>query len=150
MPCRRAIPTRVPRAPSSPIADPVIHARGPFEVKVTPVPGGEANGVGRMKVEKTFRGELRGTSQFEMLTGMGSVKGSGAYVAIERVEGELAGRKGTFLLQHAGTMDRGAQSLSITVVPDSGTGELEGLVGRMRIAIAADGAHSYDLEYSLP
>lgn len=128
----------------------MAHAKGPFEVKVTPVAGGEANGVGRMKVEKTFSGALQGRSQFEMLTGMTPVKGSAAYVALERIDGELAGRKGSFMLQHAGTMNRGAQNLSITVVPDSGTGELVGLAGRMSIGVAPDGAHSYDLEYTLP
>jgi hypothetical protein len=129
---------------------PVTHARGSFDVTVTPVAGGESHGVGRMKVEKTFTGELQGRSQFEMLTGMTAVKGSAAYVAIERIEGQLAGRKGSFLLQHAGTMNRGAQSLSITVVPDSGTGELAGLAGSMAIDIAANGAHSYHMEYTLP
>ena len=126
-------------------------AQGPFEVKVTPVPGTEGAAIGRMTVDKTFSGELQATSRVEMLTGMSpSVKGSGAYVAIERVEGSLAGRKGAFLLTHSGTMNRGAQSLTITVVPDSGTGQLAGLAGRMGITIAPGGAHSYDFEYTLP
>jgi hypothetical protein len=77
------------------------------------------------------------------------VKGLAGYVAIERVEGTLNGRKGSFVLQHSGSMTRGAQSLTITVVPDSGTGQLVGLEGRMAILIDA-GKHSYDFEYTLP
>ena len=65
------------------------------------------------------------------------------------MSGNLDGRTGTFMLQHSGTMTRGAPELDITVVPDSGSGELVGLSGRMTIAIA-DGKHSYELEYSLP
>ena len=84
-----------------------------------------------------------------MLTGMTDVKGSAGYVAIERVTGALGRRSGTFILQHSGTMTRGAQQLSITVVPDSGTGALAGLQGKMSIQIEG-GKHSYEFEYSLP
>ena len=76
-------------------------------------------------------------------------KGSGVYVAIERVSGTLRGRRGTFLLHHRGVMTRGAPDLSIAVVPDSGTGQLAGIAGRMDIVIAG-GKHSYDFEYTLP
>jgi hypothetical protein len=84
-----------------------------------------------------------------MLSGMTGTKGSAGYVAIERVTGTLAGRRGTFILQHSGTMSRGAQQLTITVVPDSGTDELTGLTGTMAIIIA-DGKHSYEFDYELP
>ena len=83
-----------------------------------------------------------------MLTAGTSVAGSAAYVAVERVSGALHGRRGTFALQHIGTMTRGEPSLSITVVPDSGTGELVGLAGRLAIVVA-EGKHSYELEYTL-
>jgi hypothetical protein len=83
-----------------------------------------------------------------MLSAMTNVKGSGAYVAIERVSGTLQGRSGTFVLQHSGTMTRGTPELTITVVPDSGTGQLVGLEGKMTIKIA-DGKHSYEFEYTL-
>jgi hypothetical protein len=83
-----------------------------------------------------------------MLTALTAVQGSAGYVAIERVSGRLGGRTGTFVLQHSGTMTRGEQQLSITVVPDSGTGQLAGLTGKMSITIA-DGKHSYDFEYTL-
>lgn len=126
------------------------HASGTFEVKLTPQPAGEDASLGRMLIDKQFSGELEGTSKGEMLTASTSVKGSGAYVAIERVTGALKGRKGTFTLQHSGTMTKGAApQLTITVVPDSGTAQLTGLAGTMNIKIV-DGKHLYDFECTLP
>ena len=84
-----------------------------------------------------------------MLTAATSVKSSGAYVAIERVTGSLHGRTGSFVLQHVGTMTRGVPQLSISVVPDSGTGQLAGLTGKF-LVIIADGKHSNEFDYSLP
>jgi hypothetical protein len=127
-------------------------AIGTFDVKLAPLPLETAEGdsaLGRMSADKTYRGDLEGTAKGQMLTAMTAVKGSAGYVAIELVRGSLGGRTGTFVLQHSGTMSHGAQSLSITVVPDSGTGELTGLTGKMAIIIA-DGKHSYDFEYTLP
>ena len=126
-----------------------LHAKGTFEVKMTPEgEGDKAPGatLGRSTIAKQFHGDLEGTSTATMLTAMTDVKGSAAYVAIERVSGVLNGRRGTFVLQHSGTMTRGAQQLSVTVVPDSWTGELAGLTGRMTIAIT-EGQHKYDFEY---
>ena len=123
-----------------------------FEVKVTPQPTEERAAsptLGRMSLDKRFHGDLEGTSQGEMLTAGTDVKGSAGYVAMERVSATLHGRRGTFALQHSGTMTRGAPQLEITVVPDSGTGELAGLAGTMVIAIAPDGKHSYDFEYTI-
>ncbi|HEV8376813.1 MAG TPA: DUF3224 domain-containing protein [Candidatus Polarisedimenticolia bacterium] len=128
------------------------HARGSFEVKLTQQPmavAAEADALGRMSIEKQFRGDLEATSKGEMLTAMTDVKGSAGYVAVERVSGTLHGRRGTFAFQHSGTMTRGAPQLSVTVVPDSGTGQLAGLAGKMMIEIT-DGKHSYDFEYTLP
>lgn len=122
-------------------------ASGTFEVKLTPQTT-DAN-LGRMSIEKQFHGDLEGTSKGEMLTAGMSVKDSAGYVAIEQVSRKLQGRSGTFVLQHSGTMTRGAPRLSITVVPDSGTGQLAGLAGQMTIKIT-DGKHSYDFEYTLP
>jgi hypothetical protein len=127
-------------------------ATGSFDVKLTPkAPDatGEGAPVGRMTIDKQFHGDLEGTSKGEMLTAMTAVKGSAGYVAIERVTGTLGGRKGTFALQHSGTMTRGTPSLTITVVPDSGTEQLAGLTGKMAIIIAADGKHSYEFDYTL-
>ena len=101
-----------------------------------------------MSIDKQFRGGLEASSQGEMLSAGTGVKGSAGYVAIERVSGALQGRSGTFVLQHNATMTRGVPQLSITVVPDSGTGELVGLSGRMTIEIA-DGNHSYEFEYTI-
>ena len=128
-------------------------ATGTFDVKLAPQAAddyADSSALGRMTIDKQFHGDLEATSKGQMLTGMSAlVKGSGAYVAIERVTGKLAGRSGTFILYHVGTMDHGAPSLSVTVVPDSGTGELTGLTGKMEI-IVASGKHSYNFDYSLP
>ncbi len=130
----------------------MTRASGEFEVDLSPQPMHDAaadSGLGRMSIDKRFHGDLEATSQGEMLSAQTGVKGSAGYVAIERVSGTLHGRKGTFVLQHTGTMDRGEPSLSVTVVPDSGTGELEGLSGTMTIEIA-EGKHLYGFEYTLP
>jgi len=127
------------------------HASGTFEVKLVPQTD-DKNGdaaLGRMTIDKTFHGDLEGTSKGQMLTGMTEVKGSAGYVAIEKVSGTLHGRTGTFILQHTGTMNRGVPHLIITVVPDSGTGQLAGITGTFTVNIA-DGKHSYEFEYSLP
>jgi len=129
------------------------HAVGTFEVKVTPAPASDDSGeaaLGRMLLDKQFHGDLEGASKGQMLTAGTGVKGSGAYVAIEKVSGTLEGRKGTFILQHSGTMIRGgAAQLNVTVVPDSGTDQLAGLAGTMTIKIE-NGKHSYDFAYTLP
>ena len=127
------------------------HATGTFDVKLNPLPTSdstEGTPLGRFSLEKVWHGDLEGTSRGEMLTGGTGVKGSAGYVAIERVSATLGGRHGTFILQHSGTMTRGAPKLLITVVPDSGTDELTGITGTLMITIA-DGKHSYDYEYTL-
>ena len=127
-------------------------ACGSFEVKITPLSqddGSAGTAVpGRMSIDKQFRGDLEGTGKGQMLTAGTDVKGSAGYVAIELVSGILHGRTGTFILQHSATMNRGTPQLSITVVPDSGTGELAGISGSLNIDIAA-GKHSYTFEYYL-
>ncbi len=128
------------------------HASGPFEVKMTPQ--GPVEGVGdptvaRVALDKTYQGGLVATSRGEMLATRTEVAGSAGYVAIERVEGALHGKAGGFALQHSGIMDRGVPSLTLVVIPDSGTGELVGIAGTMAIQAEA-GKHSYDLEYTLP
>ena len=127
-------------------------AAGTLEVKLTPEAsdeGTEGGSLGRMSIAKQFQGDLEGTSTGAMLSALTTTKGSAGYVAIERVTGTLQGRLGSFVLQHSGTMARGEQQLTITVVPDSGTGELTGLAGLMRIIIA-DGKHSYEFDYTAP
>jgi hypothetical protein len=128
-----------------------MRATGPFDVKLNLLePYNKSDpGFGRRSIDKQFHGDLDATSQGEMLS-VGSASGSGGYVAMERVSGSLHGRKGSFALQHNATMTRGAPALNIIVVPDSGSGELTGLSGRMTINIAPGGAHSYESEYTLP
>ncbi len=124
-------------------------ASGTFEVKLVPQDDkSEDATLGRMTIDKQFHGDLEATSKGQMLTAGTVEKGSAGYVAIEKVSGTLKGRQGTFVLQHSATMTRGTPQLSITVVPDSGTGQLVGLSGKMDIIIA-DGKHSYDFEYTL-
>ena len=127
-------------------------ASGTFEVKLKPqAPDDKAQDATlvRMSFDKQFHGDLEAASQGHMLAfGTGAPGSSGGYVALERISGTLHGRSGTFVLQHSGTMTRGAMLMSATVVPDSGAGQLVGLTGTMTIQIA-DGKHSYDFEYTL-
>jgi hypothetical protein len=124
-------------------------ASGTFEVQLKPqADGGEVSSLGRMSIDKRFHGDLEGTSRGQMLTAGTAVKDSAGYVAIEQVTGVLYGRKGTFVLQHSGTMTRGVPGLVVAVVPDSGTDQLAGISGTMAIKIA-DGKHYYHFEYSL-
>jgi len=126
-------------------------ASGFFDVKFIPQVLEDKTGggtLGRMSIDKQFRGDLIATSKGEMLTARTETKGSAGYVALERVIGSLHGRRGAFVLQHSGTTTRGVPQLTITVVPDSGTGQLLGLAGRMEIKVT-DGKHSYEFEYSL-
>jgi len=126
-------------------------ATGTFDVKIKPL--GTYNStdltLGRMSIDKQFHGILEGTSKGEMLSAGSSIKDSGGYVAMERVTGSLNGRAGSFVFQHSATMTRGVPNLSVTVVPDTGTGDLAGLTGSLRIII--DGTrHSYEFDYTLP
>jgi hypothetical protein len=126
---------------------------GSFDVKVIPQKPdnevAEAAGLTRMSLDKQFHGDLEATSKGEMLASRPDAKGSGGYVALERVTGTLNGRRGSFVLQHSATMTRGVPTMSITVVPDSGTDELTGLTGKLNIIIGPDGKHSYEFEYAI-
>jgi len=126
-------------------------AKGPFDVNIAPIETAhkDVKEIARYSAEKMYHGDLEGTGVGEMLASSGTVKGSGTYVAMELVSGTLADKKGTFVLGHIGTMQGGAQNLSINVVPDSGTGELAGISGKMNIIIAPDGKHSYEFEYKI-
>ncbi|HEX8339227.1 MAG TPA: DUF3224 domain-containing protein [Pyrinomonadaceae bacterium] len=125
-------------------------ASGTFEVRLSPQADGEEGGacVGRMLIDKRFAGDLEATSKGQMLAVRTPTEGSAGYVAMELVTGALHGREGSFVLQHTGTMERGGQQLSITVVPGSGTGGLAGLAGRMGIDFSG-GGHSYHFDYTL-
>jgi hypothetical protein len=126
-------------------------ASGTFEVKLVrqaPDEYADAATLARMTIDKQFRGDLEGTSKGQMLSAGTAIANSAGYVAIERVTGTLQGRAGTFVLQHSGTMNRGAPHLVVTVVPDSGTGQLVGLTGTMMIDISG-GKHAYTFDYSV-
>jgi hypothetical protein len=142
-----------PQAPNKKEALMTGHATGTFDVKIVPQTADEqakAAGIGRMSIDKQWHGDLTGVSKGEMLSfGTGAKGTSGAYLALEQFTGTLAGRSGSFVLQHNGTMTQGVPKLTISVVPDSGTGQLAGIAGTLNIVIA-DGKHSYDFEYTLP
>jgi hypothetical protein len=128
-------------------------AKGSFEVTATrepPYDSADGLVLARTSLTKTFQGDLEATSTVQMLSAAGPTQGSAVYVAVERVHGKLAGRSGNFVLAHYGVMNRGEARLTLEVAPDSGTGELVGLKGRMTIRIEPGGAHFYELEYELP
>ena len=138
------------------------HASGVFEVQMQPQPAADGNptsgatpgatsGVafGRLLLSKKYQGDLQATASGQMLSAVTPTAGSAGYVAIEHVTGTLHGCAGSFVLQHSGLMNRGDKQLSITVVPDSGSGELAGLQGRLDIRMT-DGKHFYEMAYSLP
>ena len=124
-------------------------AKGGFEVLIEPLPlehGGQGGKLGRMSIDKTVFGDLVATTQGQMLTAATATSGSAGYVAMEQVTGTLKGRRGSFILQHSATMNRGEPSMRINVVPDSGTDELTGLTGDFAIWMD-DGKHHYEFSY---
>jgi hypothetical protein len=126
---------------------------GAFEVKLAPQPADDRPGaefLGRMTLDKVFHGELEATSVGQMLAARGDQPASAGYVAIERLTGTLAGHHGSFILQHSGHSNPAGQSLTINVVADTGTGELKGLTGSMKIIIEPGGGHFYEFDYELP
>ncbi len=133
------------------MTDGAMTARGNFEVKMTPEAVQKGDGgitVSRLALDKTYHGDLEATGLGTMVSATTQVKGSAGYIALERVTGVLHGRRGSFVMQHSGTMTRGAPQLAITIVPDSGTGDLAGIAGSCGIVVE-DGEHSYELRYTL-
>lgn len=128
------------------------HASGPFDVKLVAQGASdkaEGSTLARMSIDKQYHGSLEATAKGEMLTAGTDVQGSAGYVAIERVSGTLNGQRGSFVLQHSGTLTRGTPVQNITVVPDSGSGQLTGITGKLTVNIAG-GKHFYEFEYTLP
>jgi len=126
------------------------HSTGTFEVKVTPLPPEENIGdptIGRLALEKRFSGGMTGTSKGQMLGISTAIKDSGGYVAAERFTGTVDGKKGSFALQHSGTMQKAKYNMNVTIVPDSGTKELAGISGTLIIRIEGD-KHFYELRYT--
>ena len=129
-----------------------MQAKGTFTVNLNPLtidfPGTEGNNLGRMRIEKNYSGELTASGHGEMLSVRTAVPQSAGYVAIEQVTGTLAGKRGSFILQHYGLMSPDGESLTMEIVPDSGTGEWQGIAGRLTIQRTGD-EHAYQLEYDL-
>lgn len=128
------------------------HARGSFTVTITPQPhvdGVGDPGIGRMALHKRFEGDMVGEARGQMLAFRCGIEGSAGYVAMDAVQAVIEGRSGGFVLQHSGSMDRGAPRLLVEVVPDSGTGGLAGIRGTLAIEIR-EGTHFYDFGYELP
>ncbi len=125
------------------------HAKGTFTVDVKPLTPTPAEDIGRNSINKQFHGDLEGSTQGEMFYAGDPGKGVAGYVAIERLSGVLAGKHGTFVIQHMGTMDASGPKMTVGIVPGSGTGDLLGITGTFTIVIA-NGQHSYDLIYQLP
>ena len=126
-----------------------MQVEGTFEVKLAPQPPADGQTWGRQTISKIFHGGLEGSSRGEMLAAGTAVKGSAGYVALEQVSATLEGRQGSFFLQHFGLMNKGAPTLTVSVIPDSATGELTGLQGTMTIDISG-GQHRYTVTYTLP
>ena len=127
-----------------------MHAAGPFDVKIAPLAdAGKDAPFGSMSLEKQYHGDLEAKAIGLMLSAGSPQKGSAGYVALEQVSGTLAGKVGSFVLQHNATMHAGSSQLSIIVCPGSGKGQLEGLAGTLTIKIGEGGKHSYEFEYTL-
>lgn len=126
------------------------HATGSFDIRLAPLAAEDGPGpwFGRMSIDKRFYGDIEGTSKGQMLSAHTAVKHSAGYVAFEQVTGTLLGKRGSFILQHMGMMNKGSAGQSILVVPDSGTEELTGIRGKMTVRVDG-GKHYYDFEYSL-
>lgn len=100
----------------------------------------------RNVVRKEYSGDVAGSSEAQMIAALTGTPGSAGYVAIEHFTGSVAGRAGSFVLQHVGVMNRGDATLEVLIVPDSGTGDLAGISGRLEIH-NDEGKHSYVLHY---
>ena len=138
-------------ATAQPSAPALHHAKGAFEVKMAPQEQDKAEGstLGRLSLDKVFHGDLEGVGKGQMLTIMSDTPGSAVYVAVERVTGSLNGKAGSFALAHKGVMRGESRQLTVEIAPDSGSGALKGIAGRLTID-ATGGQHLYDLEYTLP
>ncbi len=136
-------------SPMTPQSAQLHHAKGTFTVDVKPLTPPPAEGLSRFSIDKQIHGDLEATTKGEMFSGGDPRQGVAGYVAIEVVTGTLAGKHGSFALQHSATMDASGPKMAVLIVPGSGTGDLKGIAGTFTITIA-EGKHSYDLEYTLP
>ena len=124
-------------------------ARGPLDVNIEAEPPFlEQDGLklNHNVVRKEFSGDMVGTSEAQMIAAYTGTPGSAGYVAIEHFTGSVGGKSGSFVLQHSGVMNKGDAQLTVTIVPDSGAGELAGISGTLEID-NDEGQHSYVLDY---
>jgi Protein of unknown function (DUF3224) len=128
-----------------------VNARAPFtNDRYDEESYAEADGVelSRVHISRTFSGDLEGESTAELM--IAKSEGGGGYVGHDRIAGTLGGKSGTFVFQHTGLMGPEAVTNTGTVVPGSGTGELEGITGDGAMLADENGNHTLTLEYELP
>jgi hypothetical protein len=126
-----------------------MHAKGSFDVNITPQESAPDAPVARMRLYKEFHGDLEAVAHGEMTAAHEPLTGAGVYVAIDRVTGTLHGKSGSFLIAHRGIRNVDGQELSIVIVPGSGTGQLTGITGSVGIEIL-EKKHFYTMDYELP
>jgi len=148
-PALLALAIAAPQSPAQTKEIPMQHAHGTFTVDLNPLAPAPAEGITRYTSTKVIHGDLEATSKGEMFSGGDPKQGMAGYVAIELVTGTLAGKHGSFALQHFATMDASGPKMQVIVVPGSGTGELKGIAGTFTIRIE-NGQHFYDFDYTLP
>jgi Protein of unknown function (DUF3224) len=128
-----------------------VNASAPFtNDRYDEEPYGEGGGteLQRVHISRTFTGDLEGTSTAEIL--IARSEGGGAYTGHDLIEGKLAGRSGTFVIQHGGIMGPEGISNTGTIVPGSGSGDLEGITGEGTLLADEEGNHTLTLDYELP
>jgi len=124
------------------------HAKGSFDVTITPQESAPDAPVARMLLYKEFHGDLEAIAHGEMMAAHEPLTGAGVYVALDRVTGTLQGRSGSFLMAHRGIRNADGQELSIVIVPGSGTGQLTGITGTVGIEIVGT-EHFYTVQYEV-
>ena len=102
----------------------------------------------RAIVKKTFTGDIEGEGHVEYLM-MYRSDGSATFVGLERVAGRVGDKTGTFVLQRVGVFEHGQAKESYSIVPGSGTGELQGLEGEGSSALGHGMEHPFSLNYDL-
>ncbi len=124
----------------------VMSANGTFEIQLTPQEDVEAP-AGRMLIKKTYLGDMTGSGTGQMISKR-TENGAAVYYAVEEFSGAVKGKSGGFTLLHKGHMNKESQSLEVTILEGSGSGELQSISGSMLIVQDASG-HRYELTFEL-
>ena len=104
----------------------------------------------RAKVTQAYQGEISGTGEVEFLMSY-AVNGTASFVGVELVKGTIAGKSGSFVIQHVGTYDSGGARSVWSIVPGTGIGGLAGITGKGSYAATAESVpvtFSYDFSNS--